>query len=53
MAAIERSIKNFPTHQHNNFIVLDFACENVEQFLKRVKIILSVEIAFSKRFAQS
>lgn len=24
-------ITDFPAHQHNNFIVLDFACENVKE----------------------
>lgn len=39
MVAIEGNlITNYPTHQHNNFIVLDLACENVPQLLEQVNI---------------
>lgn len=30
-------ITELPIHQHNNFIVFDFACENSKQLLDRVK----------------
>lgn len=39
MVAIEQNVNvitNFPAHQHNNFIVLDFACENVTQLVDQV-----------------
>lgn len=40
MVAIKQNlIEYFPTHRHTNFIVLDLACENVEQSLEKVKII--------------
>lgn len=51
MVAIQKPsvITDFPVHQHNNFIVLDFACENTKQLLDRVskKNVLSVAIAFN------
>lgn len=53
MVAIDRElITNFPTHQHNNFIVMDLACENLLQLVKQVlcfKKYLSVEIVFNNR----
>lgn len=38
MVAIQKPsvITDFPIHQYNNFIVLDFACENSKQLLDRV-----------------
>lgn len=39
MVAIHQNlIESFPIHQHNNFIVLDLACENVKPALKQVKL---------------
>lgn len=54
MVSIQKSslITELPTHQHNNFIVFDIACENSKQLLDRVivealkKYFLSVVIAF-------
>lgn len=46
LVAIHRAvIESLPTHQHNNFIVLDLACENAKQLLEPVK----VEVLFIKR----
>lgn len=37
MVALElNSIPNAPPHQHNNFIVLDLACENAKTLLEQV-----------------
>jgi hypothetical protein len=51
MVAIQNptAITELPVHQHNNFIVFDFACENAKQLLDRVrkKNVLSVAIAFN------
>lgn len=40
MVAIHQNLINntLPTHQHSNFIVLDFACENIKQLMKQVII---------------
>jgi hypothetical protein len=39
MVGIERSVivGNVPPHRHNNFIVLDLACENARQLLDEVR----------------
>ena len=38
MVSMKRNFNYFPSHQHNNLVVLDLACEKAEQLMEKVNI---------------
>lgn len=57
MVSVQRAeVKNLQMNrqiEHNNFIVLDFACENAAQLNKVNRQKMSVDIAFNSRIVRN